>query len=113
MTDDLLPDVVFEEDPVEATATEIRGTPFYVIGSNLLYSAYGPAGDRTVYDVFPCVSREQADLVAKTCRDPLIDLRNVRIVEKPPRPRPDRVLVIRSPARVDDWAEMAEFDDLD
>ena len=93
MTDDRLEDVVFEE----TGATEIPAMPLYVVARNTFYSGWGPAGDRAVYDVFPCESREQADLVAKTSRDPLIDLTNVRIVEKAPAPAPDRVLVIRSP----------------
>jgi hypothetical protein len=112
VTDKPLEPVEFEADADGTVATEIPDLPLYVVGRNTLFSGWGPAGDRTVYDVFPCESREQADLVARTARDPLIKLGNVRIVEKAPSPGPDRVLVIRSPARVEDWADMATFDDL-
>jgi hypothetical protein len=88
----------------EDGVTEIPTVPFYVVAKNTLYSGLAK---QAVFDVFPAASRAEAELVATTARDPLISMTNVRIVETAPKPGPDRVLVVRSPARVRDWADMA------
>jgi len=102
MTVEPLADIEYEDG-----VTELPDAPFYVVAKNTLFSGRGPAGDRTVYDVFPAASRAQAELVATTARRPLISMTNVRIVETPPKTGPDRVLVVRAPARVRLWAQMA------
>jgi hypothetical protein len=63
--------------------------------------------DRAVLDVFACESREQAEAVVRYASQPLLQMSDLGIVKKAPTPGPDRVLVIRSPARVRSWAHDA------
>lgn len=98
-----LADVEYEDG-----VTGIPDTPFYVVTLDTFYSGWGPACDRDVFNVFPCQTRDQAELVATTARQPLISQTDVMILDHVPATAPDRVLVIRSPARVADWASMED-----
>jgi hypothetical protein len=66
----------------------VPDVPFYVVTFDTLYSGWGPAGDRDVFNVYPCETPEQAELVARTARDTLIAQTDAMILDTIPASAP-------------------------